>query len=100
MKLKKTDRRFRLYCYGFDCYIEFDKSDWRNYNRYVQHCRKQLGDEHFDFAGRTYQKGNWHSVSFYRNRSRESKRIYFRGEKYHTLLMMAMPVLEENTYYL
>lgn len=99
MKLKKTDRRFNLYKYGFDSYIEFDTSDWRNYNRYLRCCRKQLGSEFYEFSGKVYTKGNYKCVLQHRSK-RQSKRIYFRGEKYHTLLIMVMPTDDENTYYL
>ena len=101
MKLRKTDKRFNLYCYGFDCYIEFKHDDWQGYNKYLHYCRKQFGDEFWHFASRVYEDGKWKGV--YRHRTKrgiETKRIYFQGEKYHTLLLMAMPAESKETFYL
>ena len=100
MRLKKTDRRFNIYRYGFDCYIEFNSEDWNNYNRYSQYCRQNLGNEFVEFASRVFTQGNYKCVPFHRNKLWSSKRIYFRGEKYHTLLLMAMPVESKETFYL
>jgi hypothetical protein len=100
MKLKKTDKRFNLYRYGFDCYVEFNSNDWNNYNRYSQCCRQNLGSGFQDFAGRVYTNGNYKCVPSHRNKYWSSKRIYFRGEKYHTLLLMAMPAKSKETFYL
>lgn len=102
MKLRKTDKRFNLYQYGFDCYIEFNSDDWKGYNKYVIFCCKQFGDEYWRFMEREYTpNGKWKGVYRHRNkRGYESKRIYFRGEKYHTLLLMAMPVESKETFYL
>lgn len=100
MILKKTDRRYNLYRYGFDCYVEFNSDDWRNYNRYSRYCTQNLGKEFWEFAHRVYTQGNYKCVPFHSDRG--SKRIYFRGEKYHTLLMLAMPSeeYEVQTFYL
>ena len=102
MKLRKTDKRFNLLKYGFDCYIEFNQDDWQGYNRYLQYCRKTFGDEYWRFMEREYTpNGRWKGV--YRHRTKrgvETKRIYFRGEKYHTLLLMAMPLEDNKTFYL
>ena len=101
MKLRKTDKRFNLYCYGFDCYIEFKHDDWQGYNKYLQYCRKQFGGEFWHFASRVYEDGKWKGVHRHRTKRRiETKRIYFRGEKYHTLLLMAMPLEDKDTFYL
>jgi hypothetical protein len=100
MKLQKTDKRFNLYQYGFDCYVEFNNNDWNNYNRYSRCCRQNLGDEFSDFAGRVYTNGNYKCVPFHRNKYWGGKRIYFRSEKYHTLLLMAMPAESKETFYL
>ncbi len=100
MELKKTDRRYNLYRFGFDCYVEFPDEDWNNYNRYVRYCRDNLSDEFWEFSGRVYNNGNWRGNAHYRNRRWSSKRIYFRGEKYHTLLLMAMPLDDNKTFYL
>jgi len=99
MKLHKTDRRFNLYQYGFDCYIEFSKDDWSNYNRYVHYCRYNLGNEFWEFAGHVYTNGNWRGNAHHRGKP-QCRRIYFRGEKYHTLLLMAMPLVDNKTFYL
>ncbi len=100
MKLQKTDKRFNLYRYGFDCYVNFSSNDWNNYNRYSRYCRQRLGDEFFEFAGRVYTNGNYKCVPFHRNNYQRSKRVYFRGEKYHTLLLIAMPAESKETIYL
>ena len=99
MRLIKTDRRFKLYQYGFDCYVEFGSDNWNNYNRYMRYCRANLGNEFWEFLGRG-GAGNWRGNAHYRNRRWNSKRIYFRGEKYYTLLLMAMPVESKETFYL
>ena len=102
MKLRKTDKRFNLYRYGFDCYIEFKHDDWQGYNKYLRYCHKQFGDEFWHFNERVYRpEGKWKGV--YRHRTKrgiETKRIYFQGEKYHTLLLMAMPAEDKDTFYL
>jgi hypothetical protein len=100
MKLRKTDKRFNLLKYGFDCYIEFADHEWNKYERYSRHCRLKLGSEFFDFAGRVYTHGNYKCVPFHRNKRLSSKRIYFRGEKYHTLLLIAIPSVDDSTFYL
>lgn len=101
MKLKKADRRFTLYDHGFTHFLEFDHSDWQNYNMYSRQCAKQFGTEFLMTCGHIWQNGNWKTV--YRHRTRrgkESKRIYFRGEKYHTMLMLALSSTDKNTVYL
>jgi hypothetical protein len=100
MRLHKTDRRFKLYQHGFTCYLEFSNSDWKNYNRYIRYCREKFGDEFWDFAGRIFQQGNWIGQYSYRNRGVSSKRIYLRGEKYYTLLLLVLPAEDEHTVYL
>lgn len=100
MKLRKTDKRFNLQKYGFDCYIEFAENDWPGYNRYVRYCRDTFGPEFWEFSGRVYGNGNWRGNAHHRGKRRSSKRIYFRGEKYHTLLLMAMPPDNKETFYL
>lgn len=100
MRLKKTDRRYNLYRYGFDCYVEFNSEDWNNYNRYSRYCRQNLGSEFVEFAHRVFTQGNYKCVPFHRNKLWSSKRIYFREEKYYTLLMLAMPLEDKNTFYL
>jgi hypothetical protein len=102
MKLRKTDRRFNLYQYGFDCYVEFDINDWHEYNRTVCYCRDNLGPGFWHFKEVMFAPtGKWKGVSRHRNkRGYESKRIYFRGEKYYTLLLMALPQEDKNTVYL
>jgi hypothetical protein len=100
MKLRKTDRRFDLHRYGFGCYVEFDINDWHGYNRTVRYCRDNLGSEFWQFAGRVYENGNWKGVACHQSKRWRSKRVYFRGEKYHTLLLMALPQEDKNTVYL
>jgi hypothetical protein len=100
MRLRKTDRRFKLYQYGFDCYVEFNSDEWNNYNRTVRYCRENLGPEFWEFSSRVYENGNWKSYPHHRNKVWSSKRVYFRGEKYHTLLLMAIPLEDKNTFYL
>jgi len=101
MKLRKTDKRFNLYRYGFDCYVEFQISDWNGYNRTTRYCRDNLGPEFWCFAGRVARPaGNWRAVACHQNKRWKSKRVYFRGEKYHTLLLMAMPLESKETIYL
>ena len=100
MKLRKTDRRFELHRYGFDCYVEFGEQDWSAYNRTVRYCRDTFGPEFWHFAGRVYDDGKWRSVPRHRSKGWGSKRVYFRGEKYHTLLLMAMPLEDNKTFYL
>ena len=100
MKLRKTDRRFELHRFGFNCYVEFEISDWHGFNRTVRYCRDNLGLEFSHFAGRVYEDGNWRVVACHQSRKWRSKRIYFRGEKYYTLLLMALPQEDKNTVYL
>jgi hypothetical protein len=100
VKLHKTDKRFNLYRFGFDCYVEFQISDFTGYNLYKKYCKDKLGPEFSEFAGRVYGDGNWRSVACYQNRRWRSKRIYLRGEKYHTLLLVAMPLESKETIYL
>ena len=101
MKLYKTDKRFELYDYGFDCYIEFTFDDWNSYNKYTTYCRRTLGNEFWKTQQKVYENGGWKGVYRHRNRRGvETKRIYFRGEKYHTLLLMALPAEENKTFYL
>jgi hypothetical protein len=100
MKLRKTDRRFNLHKYGFDCYVEFKEDDWQGYNRTTRYCRSNLGPEFWYFSGHVYEKGNWRGNSHHQGKLRSSARIYFRGEKYHTLLLMAMPEKNKETIHL
>jgi hypothetical protein len=105
MKLRKTDQRFKLYRYGFDCYLEFDSHDWNNYNRHVRYCNATLGLEFWEFAGRVYENGHWNfghwkGNSHYRSKRWNSKRIYFRGEEFYTMLLIAMPLADKNSFYL
>lgn len=100
MKLRKTDQRFKLYRYGFDCYLEFDSHDWNNYNRHVIYCNDTLGLEFWEFAGRVYENGHWKGNSHYRSKRWSSKRIYFRGEEFYTMLLIAMPLEDKNSFYL
>lgn len=98
-KLKKVDRRFKLYSHGFTCYLEFDEKDWITYNKYVRACRTNLGNEFWYFN--TYEKpGNWRSESNVTTGKQPCKRIYFRGDKYYTLIAMAIPLNDNNTIYL
>lgn len=100
MKLRKTDRRFDLYRYGFDCYVEFGEQEWSAYNRTTRYCRENLGPEFWNFSERKYGEGKWRGNAHHRGKGWSSKRVYFRGEKYHTLLLMAMPVESKETFYL
>lgn len=102
MKLRKTDRRFKLYKFGFDCFVEFDMIDG-GYNEYMRYCHNSkniLGEQFTYFHGKVYTAGNYHIVGRHRVKNSYKKRIYFRGEKYHTLLLMSMPAKDENTFYL
>jgi hypothetical protein len=47
-----------------------------------------------------YTAGNWRGNAHHQGKRRISKRVYFRGEKYHTLLLMVMPLEDKNTFYL
>ena len=100
MKLRKTDQRFNLYRYGFDCYVEFATNDWNNYNRTVRYCNDTLGPEFWEFSGRVYENGHWKGNSHYRSKRWSSKRIYFRGEEFYTMLLIAMPLADKNSFYL
>ena len=100
MKLRKTDARFKLYNFGFDCYIEFDINSWKDYMRYMRYCNIILGEEFFYLRNRVYRDGKYYFVSRHRKGNSYYKRIYFRGEKNHTLLLMGMPTEDENTFYL
>lgn len=98
MKIQKTDRRFNLFNHGFTHYVEYHVDNWNEYNRVLHFCRKQLGDEFWYFNNSVYQKGNWKAVPYYRNRKSESKRVYFRGEKFITMMSLAMPS-SPNTFF-
>lgn len=101
MKLYKTDKRFELHRYGFDCYVEFAISDFSGYNRTTRYCRETFGPEFWHFNERVYEPtGKWRGVSQHQNRRWRTKRIYLRGEKYYTLLAMAMPLEDNKTIYL
>jgi hypothetical protein len=101
MKLHKTDRRFELHRYGFDCYVEFAIDDWNNYNRTTRYCRDNFGPEFWHFNEVMFAPtGKWKGVACHQSKRWKSKRIYFRGEKYYTLLLMALPQEDKNTVYL
>ena len=101
MNLRKTDKRFRLHKYGFDCYLEFQRSDWHGYLSCISHCRKLFGDEHWLFMEREFTpNGKWRGVPYYGNRHSGSKRIYLRGEKCYTMLLMTMSSDHKETIYL
>src|SRR6056297_914081 len=91
MKLRKTDRRFKLYNFGFDCYVEFDVNEWRAQLRYQKYCNNILGEQFQYFHNRVYTDGKYYIVNRHRKGNCYYKRIYFRGEKNHTLLLMGMP---------
>lgn len=94
MKLCKTDRRFKLRGFGFDCYLEFD--DLREYVHYQKHCRDIFGEQFFLLGKRVYQEGKYHFELYrYRNGVRV-RRIYLKDEKHLTLLMMTMPSYVES----
>lgn len=100
MNLRKTDRRFKLYNYGFDCYIEFECDDWKNHNRCLRYCNQNFGEQFWLFNKRVYRpEGKWRA-DVHKNKNQRSKRIYFRGEKYYTLLILAIPAEDENTFHL
>lgn len=95
MKLRKTDRRFKLYHYGFDYYVAFADDDWNSFNRATRYCRQNFGSEFWLFNETVYRPdGKWRAVF------KNQKRIYLRGEKYYTLLSMAVSAKDENTFYL
>ena len=99
LKVKKTDLRFKLYNYGFTHFIEIPQDEWSIYNQIVQQCRKMFKDEFFESRGKVYTDGNWHAKYYHRGKKKESKRIYFRGEKFITLLRMNLDE-SKNNYYL
>jgi len=95
VKLHKTDRRFKLYHYGFDCYVQFTDDDWNSFNRAIRYCRSNFGAEFWMFNAVVYRhNGKW------RSEFKNQKRIYLRGEKYYTLLSLAMSMEEKDTFYL
>lgn len=52
------------------------------------------------FNKRVYRhEGKWRA-EVHKNKNQRSNRIYFRGEKYYTLLTMAVSTEDENTFHL
>jgi hypothetical protein len=99
LKVHKTDTRFNLHRFGFTHYIEFQNTDWNEYATVTTYCRKQFGDEFWHFNGKVYAEGNWKGVYRHKIKHHETKRIFFKGEKYITLLRMVLPE-DSYTYYL
>ena len=110
MKLVKTDSRFALYHQGFDCYVEFGRCSWNEFNKWTTYCRSHIGGEFVDLGVFSFKagtpNGKWKSVPRHRNKlgyqghSSYSQRIYFRGKKYHTLMLMVIPAESNETFYL
>ena len=101
-QLKTTDSRFSLAKEGFTCFLEFDQWDWNNYNRWTQACRATLGEQYWSF-GRYHRggPGKWKGVFKHKYRDgRETRRIYFRGDKVYTMMLMAVPAEKEENIYL
>lgn len=100
MKLRKTDKRFKLYQFGFDCYIEFDtdNGDYLDFIRYQRYCNKTLGEQFLYFRDAVFQNGKYYISNRHRKKNSYYKRIYFRGEKNYTLLLIAMPLEDKNTF--
>lgn len=96
MILKKTDRRFKIYKHGFDCYIECDVLDSYKYRKmfhYYSICLKLFGDP---FSDITNINGKYKFVSKHKkNSKRTATRIYFRGEKIYTMFLMSIDIKNE-----
>ncbi len=101
MIVKNTDRRFKLYSYGFTKYIEFTKYEHNLYRMYKQVCRKTIGEEFWMFDRYYNDRGkNWRS-EYDKRKPERPYRIYIRGDKYYTLLAIAAAGMNsENTFYL
>lgn len=104
MKLRKTDRRFKLYNYGFTCFVEFDGDNWLRVEEWRRACQQTLGEEFFEIGGRVYRNGKWRKETtkkpdrYWNPCKRE--RIYFRGDKVYTMMLMAVPPHREGDFYL
>lgn len=97
IKIKKTDDRFRLRKFGFTHFLEMPYSEWNVYNQLTVQCNKMFKEEFWEFKGKIHTNGNWKAQYHYRKNGKESRRIYFRGEKFITLLRMNT---NQNTYIL
>lgn len=104
MKLKKTDKRFKLYQFGFDCFLEFANYDFKEVRKYMMYrkmCQKVLGEQFTHFHSRVYTDGKYYLVNKHRNtKGYNTKRIYFKGEKNYTFLEMYIPADQNVTFYL
>ncbi len=97
MKLVRTDNRFNLYKYGFDCYLQFSMDQYAEFNRYKKVCRQVLGEEFYLYGGKP-NDGKYQPDAYYTNRGLSSKRIYLRGNRLYTLLLIAMPAESLNSF--
>ena len=98
MKLVRTDNRFNLYKYGFDCYLQFSLGEYLEFNRYKEVCKKVFGDEFYNCYLGKPSDGKYQSDGYYTNRGLSSKRIYLRGNRLYTLLLIAMPTESLNSF--
>jgi hypothetical protein len=99
LKVKKTDSRFRLQKYGFTHFVEMPYKEFDSYSQLLQQCRKLFKDEFWEFGGTIYTNGNWKAQYHYRYSRKESKRIYFRGEKFITMLQINLDETKHKYYF-
>ena len=97
MKLVRTDNRFKLYKYGFDCYLQFSLGEYLEFNRYKKACSQVFGEEFYLYGGKP-NDGKYQPDGYYHHRGLSSKRIYLRGTRLYTLLQIAMPAESLNSF--
>jgi len=97
MNLKKTDNRFNLYKFGFNCYLNFESADWDDFNRYRHTCRKLFKSQFIYRNNCSYQNGNWAvGIMIRTTRGEYFNRIYLRGDKNYTALILAVPAYDND----
>jgi hypothetical protein len=89
MKLKKTDRRYKMKLYDFDYFVEFDLLSAKQYNLCVNQCRALFGNEFWFHRDHIYHRnGQWRSEIS--QKPETWGRIYLKNQKQYTLLSLAV----------
>jgi len=63
---------------------------YAEFNRYKKVCSQVFGEEFYLYGGKP-NDGKYQPDAYYTNRGLSSKRIYLRGNRLYTLLLIAMP---------
>ncbi len=92
MKLIKLDNRFRMKHYGFECALiwgthfrlQYNSVVYKHYYDIARSARNTLGIEWNQYVN---PNGKWVAE---RENGKQTARIYFRNEKYLTLVQLAL----------